>query len=1667
VTPPPGFVIDPPKGFVLDAPTPEPPRGFVLDAAPAKRAPARKAPVKPAPTHSPGWEPYTGYALQETLKARKTPPLSWPEPEGFTVGETTKPGKPMEIPKGAFPTAPSLEAGEGGPGKAPRPRVSTYSVAKPKAEWPEAEFDREAVMEAHDLSALQRAQLALSEQEGRVRNPVLRAIAGGVIQGALDVKSLMLRITGQPIRAGQLTRQTKLRERVAHNIDEAQIGGMSRAAGMLRGATRSVTMAAPASLTGPFAAPAAIYGFAAVRANQAATEAKDGGLYGASAADYVLKAAAIEGGVAAVFHAMGLGGMESMLTGGLQGGAKQIAGQIAARAIQEVPEEILTEFADHMNQEAHGLAAPLTSEGARNLLIDTTAQTLLCVGMLGAPSLANSAAKPEIRAELVESVSEAYDISASQASDAIQEAERAAHGAEGSQIDRAKGMMAEINSLIHRRYSADLTPAEQTTVTPAEGEGFGPVQAEAAVQPEGELYAVPKREAAEAPAREAPEAGAEVGREVRRQGAQEAEEEVGEIAPEGHPDDGPFGAYAKGDEWHKGAVESAIREGKPVPPEVLADYPDLQPAQKAAPKQKTPHTVWSASSGATGTKGWFVSRESPEGGQEVLRDSAGRMRTFATQQAAERAAANTGEAYFALGTGVVEPEAAPGETREIPQETVEAANARRERTRQALVDQGHKVLKRQPRSEAEEAKYHRMGYRPSLLTVEGEMQPNALGVWSKAPKTPSPAKKDTIFAARRDAKAAGIDVSDIKGEGSVKRIRARIAERIQAGFTPDPTEPVAQDARKAGGFAAIGPKQSQGAARPWLTLERTRSPDAGIEAFFGRTNKLTSVTSKLRRAAAAVTHGLVERFRFLPHLPKSPEAAFARDAIRTMPEQTRGAAATAAGDLAAILEGDGTRQALDVAGLDLLRRKVFIEDLISEAHKAMDAGENSAVRLPEGVTLTSLQTDKARIDALIDKVPSVADAYEKRQELWQSVSKDLAERGVISEEAAENATYVRHFVLDYIERKNIGGSGLGKVLKKPFRAYSRRRKGTRRDISTDYLEVEMKALGDIYRDNAIEDLAQSIARRYDQTTEMKALAKESQTGATVQQLAAQNGLVEWQYQRGNIFYQAKTITEAEILRLAEDTLNDPALADEIGVPLSAMRDGLVLGGKRKTFLIPDWLADQLNDLPVRHRPGVAVSFTEPFIKFWKRWILRVNPIRYNSRNAVGDGERVNAAGRAHAFARVPEAVKMLAQKTSPEAHPEAYEMGEAYGVFGSSLWHEMGTARTRPEFARFEKVTSQSGWNKAVRAMKWPGRKAGGAAQVIQDLTQAREDVLRVAVYLDALDQVDAYLNDGTPIRHWNGSQADIHALAKEDKFRAAAKISRETLGDYGAFTPWENDHLRNGLIPFWSWMRLNGEFWPRVLKSAAGEDAAKAKAGALRAGARGAYGLGKWCARIGTGYALITAWNNGDEERQKKERALPAWLRARPHIIVGDGVVHTPSALSDWLEWFGLQEIGVDLRRWESGQITTGELATLIMVTEARAPVNRVWQSLNPYLKAPMTLTGAKTFPDVFDSYTFAKSFSSRAVAETVLNILGPDTKRFLDAAQGRRTLREVLSYYFSGSAYTPASAAELANEIKRRLSKATLKRQSRTTGRGPGEAKAGRERDVDELRNRLKGLR
>ena len=82
-------------------------------------------------------------------------------------------------------------------------------------------------------------------------------------------------------------------------------------------------------------------------------------------------------------------------------------------------------------------------------------------------------------------------------------------------------------------------------------------------------------------------------------------------------------------------------------------------------------------------------------------------------------------------------------------------------------------------------------------------------------------------------------------------------------------------------------------------------------------------------------------------------------------------------------------------------------------------------------------------------------------------------------------------------------------------------------------------------------------------------------------------------------------------------------------------------------------------------------------------------------------------------------------------------------------------------------------------------------------------------------------------------------------------------------------------------------------------------------------------------------------------------------------------------------------------------------------------------------------------------------------------DVRKFVHAHEGKVTVEEAVAYYLVGSMYRDTFPAELESQIKKALKYTMLKSKSPTTGRLPGQAKSGRQREHEILRARQKALK
>ena len=258
--------------------------------------------------------------------------------------------------------------------------------------------ERQELTEAERRQSMQiiereRLLAQASKTLGESNLPGVKAYA---IQAGGDLTALGARLIGKDEYADRMNRFTDAIEEVQRKRERGGIVPDVIQSGV-RGAGRSLTtMGAAGMVGGPAAAIAAA---STQEANRAITEGRDAGLKGTKLASYAVGQGVIEGVPAAVMQRMGLGGVESMVAGkqavasGVREGLKRIGMAIA----QEVPEELVTEI-------SHSVAAKvadvdpeaLTKDSLRQVVNETTVQTVIATAFAGSPGVMRQMSRAKI-----------------------------------------------------------------------------------------------------------------------------------------------------------------------------------------------------------------------------------------------------------------------------------------------------------------------------------------------------------------------------------------------------------------------------------------------------------------------------------------------------------------------------------------------------------------------------------------------------------------------------------------------------------------------------------------------------------------------------------------------------------------------------------------------------------------------------------------------------------------------------------------------------------------------------------------------------------------------------------------------------------------------------------------------------------------------------------------------------------------------------------------------------------------------------------------------------------------------------------------------------------------------------------------------------------------------
>lgn len=233
------------------------------------------------------------------------------------------------------------------------PVAKAWAIAGQRLKGTDQPAVRAAQSEAEAMEALQR-QYQQSAALDRVTpdNAFVRETVGGMLNAAPDFVSIAARLTGNGEAADELTRQSQEFQQARGALRETDWSPWL--SGMYGGAVQNITQMAGT----PGGAYGKIGGAALMSGNQALTTAEDAGLEGGARLRYAGTQALLEGGIAAIFQKLGLGGVEARLGGQAVASQtwKQLAKSVGKDALQEMPEEAITSILQDLSSKLEGVS---------------------------------------------------------------------------------------------------------------------------------------------------------------------------------------------------------------------------------------------------------------------------------------------------------------------------------------------------------------------------------------------------------------------------------------------------------------------------------------------------------------------------------------------------------------------------------------------------------------------------------------------------------------------------------------------------------------------------------------------------------------------------------------------------------------------------------------------------------------------------------------------------------------------------------------------------------------------------------------------------------------------------------------------------------------------------------------------------------------------------------------------------------------------------------------------------------------------------------------------------------------------------------------------------------------------------------------------------------------
>lgn len=691
---------------------------------------------------------------------------------------------------------------------------------------------------------------------------------------------------------------------------------------------------------------------------------------------------------------------------------------------------------------------------------------------------------------------------------------------------------------------------------------------------------------------------------------------------------------------------------------------------------------------------------------------------------------------------------------------------------------------------------------------------------------------------------------------------------------------------------------------------------------------------------------------------------------------------------------------------NLLERLVYINDL----KRGIEKGIDKEGELPHGFE-TKKQVDEyaAQLEKELETEPRVKAAYRARNLYMEGLHDELVKYKIIKGDDAGFQAYFHRRTLEYMDDEKSSKILSGKKLKKSKRGFTIGRKGSGgKDYSTNYIESEFKSISDsifeIEKAKTLEKLMKpyevkrkeykkkaaemyenellSMQEEYGSDDPMVEKFKELKTQYIKQQILemASNETDEeytwYQPKEGNVMFSQEMVTAEKIDKIIEEFGETPS-GDSFTVLqtlIDEARKFVVLGPKNKEYLIPTVLAETLTELGTpKLEQDIGKSFLRGVVANWKAYVL-LNPfgvVRYNLNNMAGDLDKVVAVDKT-IFKNVRRAIgDMYAYTFSGKINKDVQEALDL-DVINSGFEVSELSKISKESWARYffksqmtlEDLMGPKGFARLMGKALNPKSYVKTYFNFVTKLSGFRENILRYSAFLRAKEKIAK----GETF-YWASNANEIDAI--KDPLDKAAKLARETLGDYNNLS-YKGQQLRKAAMPFYSWTEVNFKAYNNLLKNASNPNVKRTVAGlAMR---RGLTRIGVEMfikfTEVGMFTALVSLWNKVgapayyDDDFEDWELANIRGLQiiaGRDEVTGEVRAIPIVGAYMDYLEWFGLPGVFDEIEEVLEQGKPKGEAAKDALTEVAFAPINKIVQGYNPFIKIPAELLfRVQSFPDI-----------------------------------------------------------------------------------------------------------